>query len=168
MSTVLDIGPDEHGQFPQPAVATMEEVGSWLDVNGAAIYDSQPLWPHVYNLTRSGGAPPTQLRMTRGGDAVYIAVFLEWSSVPRTAAAATTTGADECWKLPLPLPLPFIIDGGLDASWPDGELTGVTLLGQPEAELTVALDESGLKLAGLPGGCLGPGVSHVAVLKLQY
>ena len=38
---------DEHGQFPAPAVATMEEVGNWLDLLGEAIYESEPVWPHV-------------------------------------------------------------------------------------------------------------------------
>ena len=87
------------------------QVRRWLDTNGDAIYTSQPLWPHVFNLTRSAGVPPTQLRMTRGKDAVYISVFLEWSSVPRAAAAVAHNGDDgqTCWKLPLPLPLPFVI-----------------------------------------------------------
>ena len=36
----------------------------------------------------------------------------------------------KCWKLPSPLPLPFVIDGGLDGSWPRGGIANVTLLGE--------------------------------------
>ena len=44
---LLDIGPDEHGELPAPAVASMEEVGRWLGIHGEAIYDSGATRPHV-------------------------------------------------------------------------------------------------------------------------
>ena len=45
---LLDIGPDEHGELPAPAVASMEEVGRWLAIHGEAIYDSGATRPHVF------------------------------------------------------------------------------------------------------------------------
>jgi hypothetical protein len=202
---LLDIGPDEHGQFPAPAVQTMEEVGKWLDVNGEAIFDSRPVWPHVFNLTTSvdvhsgmsgngrEGNSTTQLRLTRRGDAVYVALFLEFSLVPRLhdmpgsqedADAAESVAHDgtndddakalpghaaaECWRLPTHLPLPFVVDGGVDSSWPEGSLGNVTLLGQPALALGFELGDHGLALSSLPQGCIPSGVSHVGVFKLQY
>ena len=44
---LLDIGPDEHGKLPAPAVASMEEVGRWLGIHGEAIYDSGATRPHA-------------------------------------------------------------------------------------------------------------------------
>ena len=164
---------DEHGQFPAPAVATMEEVGSWLDLHGEAIYESEPVWPHVYNLTGSSAASGvTQLRLTQAHGAVFVSVFLEPSTVPR-AADGEGGGQEEgaaapCARLPLPLPLPFVVEGGVDSSWPSTELAGVELLGHPALELNGTLDEHGLAVSGLPTGCLPAGIAHVAVLKLRY
>ena len=42
---LMDIGPDEHGLFPRPAVQAMEEVGAWLDVHGEAIYGARWMCP---------------------------------------------------------------------------------------------------------------------------
>ena len=92
---LLDIGPDEHGLFPAPAVAAMEEVGAWLDVHGEAIYDTRPIWPHVFNLTRktpsctlnrsdttgTAHCEVTQLRLTRKKESVYVAVILPYEEL---------------------------------------------------------------------------------------
>ena len=152
---------------------------------------TEPLWPHVFNLTRNEDhRTPTQLRLLRVRQTVYIAVFLEWSSVPRSVAddlakdlgeaqvlvkrAAASRSSTEsnaplgCWRLPLPLPLPFVVDGGIDTSWPSGDMQSVTLLGEPSLNLSVSMDEHGLRLGGLPSGCLGGSVSHVAIFKLRY
>jgi hypothetical protein len=89
---LLDVGPDEHGQLPVPAVAQLEIVGSWLQGHGDAVYDTEPVWPYVYNLTRPGASTATnttQLRLVRGAgtanyNTVYIHIFLEPSQVPNT------------------------------------------------------------------------------------
>ena len=61
-----------------------------------------------------------------------------------------------------------MVDGGVDTSWPTGDIQSATLLGEPSLNLSVSMDEHGLRLGGLPSGCLGGGVSHVAIFKLRY
>lgn len=39
---VLNVGPTASGEFPPEHVALIDAVGSWLDVNGAAIYGTSP------------------------------------------------------------------------------------------------------------------------------
>jgi alpha-L-fucosidase len=39
---LLNIGPDSHGIVPQPEVERLQAMGTWLKVNGEAIYGTQP------------------------------------------------------------------------------------------------------------------------------
>ena len=39
---VLNVGPTATGEFPEQHVALMNAVGAWLDVNGEAIYGTEP------------------------------------------------------------------------------------------------------------------------------
>lgn len=71
-----------------------------------------------------------------------------------------------CWKLPLPLPLPFVVDGGLDATWPRGSIQGVSLLGE-DVTLGFVSRSAGLEVIGLPKDCLKQS-PHVATLAISY
>jgi alpha-L-fucosidase len=39
---LLNVGPTSEGLIPQPSIDRLAEVGAWMKVNGAAIYDSGP------------------------------------------------------------------------------------------------------------------------------
>ncbi len=43
---LLNVGPDAEGRLPQEALTRMKEIGSWMEVNGRAIYGTRPLYPY--------------------------------------------------------------------------------------------------------------------------
>lgn len=172
---LLDVGPDEQGALPDPAVQQLKKVGEWLSSHGVAVYDTTPLWPYTFNITKANGSalepprtPPetdrnvTQLRLVRGAglsnsDVVYIHVLLD--------------STEPCWRLPLPLPLPFVIDGGIDGTWPRGVVQSVILVGEPAEQARVPFVMSpskGLRLEPASGaGCLTAS-PYVATLAIEY
>lgn len=48
---VLNVGPTASGEFPPGHVALIDSIGSWMDINGAAIYGTSPA-PEVEAPTR--------------------------------------------------------------------------------------------------------------------
>lgn len=46
---LLNVAPDANGELPAPAIERMKEIGSWLDVNGEAIYGTRPVSPYKDN-----------------------------------------------------------------------------------------------------------------------
>ncbi len=54
---LLNVGPDADGHLPAPALERMEQIGRWIQVNGAAIYGTRPVPPYKVGqvcLTRKG------------------------------------------------------------------------------------------------------------------
>ena len=49
---LLNVGPDAEGRLPQEALQRMEEIGQWLELNGAAIYGTRPLYPYSQGSVR--------------------------------------------------------------------------------------------------------------------
>lgn len=43
---LLNVGPDQDGVLPEPAVERMKAIGRWLSVNSCAIYGSRPVAPY--------------------------------------------------------------------------------------------------------------------------
>lgn len=43
---LLNIGPDENGNLPEPALKRMKEIGAWMKINGNAIYNTRPIAPY--------------------------------------------------------------------------------------------------------------------------
>lgn len=65
---LLNVGPTAQGEIPAPSIERLEEVGRWLDVNGAAIYGTtgSPL-----------DKPPAWGRCTQKPGKLYLHVF-DW------------------------------------------------------------------------------------------
>jgi alpha-L-fucosidase len=86
---LLNIGPDSHGIVPTPEVERLREVGKWIEVNGEAIYDTQPTLFDVPTGTfsstekdkkgKSKFTPTWNWRSTTKPDKIYISIF-EWPS----------------------------------------------------------------------------------------
>jgi len=65
---LLNVGPTAEGEFPEPAVRILHEVGDWMKVNGESIYGT----------TRDPrGGPPDWGRITQKGSRFYLHV-LKW------------------------------------------------------------------------------------------
>jgi len=63
---LLNVGPNDLGEIPQPSVERLEAVGKWLEANGEAIYGT------------SAGPFPKRLpwgRVTQKGSTLYLCVF---------------------------------------------------------------------------------------------
>ncbi|MCL1676423.1 alpha-L-fucosidase [Elizabethkingia meningoseptica] len=58
---LLGIGPDGNGEFDPRVTKTLNEIGSWIRVNGEAVYGTKPVAPYADG----------NLRFTQKGNAVY-------------------------------------------------------------------------------------------------
>jgi len=77
---LLNVGPDDQGQFPQAAVDRLEQVGKWMKMNGASIYGT----------TQSPFKKPLfDGRITTKGNALYLEVF-QWPDGPLTVPGLKT------------------------------------------------------------------------------
>ena len=68
---LIGIGPGPDGRIADQQAAPLRGLGSWLAVNGEAIYGSRP-WDVASTATTEG----TEVRFTRRGDEVY-AILLD-------------------------------------------------------------------------------------------
>ena len=81
---VVNVGPTASGDFPEQHVALVNTVGAWLDVNGAAIYGTEPApecKPEAKNDFRCF--------TTKKGHSIYLHV-LQWpnSKLPGTVTVS--------------------------------------------------------------------------------
>ena len=82
---LLNIGPDSHGVVPAPEVERLQAMGTWLKVNGEAIYGTQPTLfgdeAGAFSATekdKSGKPkfiPAWNWRSTTRPDKVYVEIF---------------------------------------------------------------------------------------------
>lgn len=72
---LLNVGPMADGAIQEEQVARLEALGSWLDINGEAIYGSRP-WARAEGTTFNR----EPVRFTRKGDALYAIVLAEAAS----------------------------------------------------------------------------------------
>ncbi|KAK7069019.1 Tissue alpha-L-fucosidase, partial [Halocaridina rubra] len=90
---LINIGPTHDGRLPPIMEERLLQLGSWLDINGDAIYSSKP-WSHQNDTTTSG------VWYTSKNDTTY-AIVLKWpkgnelllgSSVPTVETNVTMLG----------------------------------------------------------------------------
>jgi alpha-L-fucosidase len=121
---LLNVGPTELGEIPQPSIDNLEAVGSWMKVNGRSIYGT----------TKSPFKKlPFDGRCTRKGNTLYFQVF-SWpddGKLPLPAMKAQVTSAK-------------FLDGGQALQIVDGALVGTPAKPDPYAT-TVEV-----KLSGAP------------------
>ncbi|MGD9619331.1 MAG: alpha-L-fucosidase [Mycolicibacterium sp.] len=68
---LIGIGPDEFGRFPDQQLVPLRGLGTWLKINGQAIYGTRP-W-EIPGTTTTEGTP---VRFTRRGGTLY-AILLD-------------------------------------------------------------------------------------------
>jgi alpha-L-fucosidase len=84
---LLNVGPRSDGTIPEQIQSTLRDVGSWLSVNGEAIYGTRP-WTKFgegptavvagqFHDTDTKGYTPQDFRFTTKGDSLY-AIELGW------------------------------------------------------------------------------------------
>ncbi|HZY61013.1 MAG TPA: alpha-L-fucosidase [Edaphobacter sp.] len=86
---LLNIGPDSHGVVPAPEVERLREMGKWIDVNGEAIYGTQPTLfgaeAGSFSTTEKDKngkpkfIPAWDWRSTTKPDKIYLSIF-NWPS----------------------------------------------------------------------------------------
>jgi alpha-L-fucosidase len=72
---LLNVGPTADGRIPVIMQERLRDIGSWLAVNGEAIFGTRPWQSGSVRTTETGGGPA--VRYTRKGTTLY-AQFLEW------------------------------------------------------------------------------------------
>ena len=127
---LLNVGPDSHGEIPIESVKRLAEVGTWMKVNGPAIYGTTatPFGEELGKPTEAvdayGKKRPTSSgmvwRATQKSGHVYLIIF-QWPS-----------------------------DGKFSVPAFAHSVTGASLLADPSAKLTVSQDDKGITVSGLP------------------
>lgn len=49
---LLNVGPNADGEIPAVAIDRLKGIGSWMKINGNAIYSTRPCYPYKYNKLR--------------------------------------------------------------------------------------------------------------------
>ena len=127
---LLNVGPDSHGEIPIESVKRLAEVGTWMKVNGPAIYGTSatPFGEELGKPTEAvdayGKKRPTSSgmvwRATQKPGHVYLIIF-QWPSDGKFSVPA------------------FV-----------HSITGASLLADPATKLTISQDDKGITVSGLP------------------
>lgn len=97
---LMNIGPRADGTIPDQVQQVLRDVGSWLKVNGDAIYGTRP-WKIFgecptqvvegsFNDTNTRPYTPEDFRFTAKGDSLY-AIELGWPSKPEALIRSLKT-----------------------------------------------------------------------------
>jgi alpha-L-fucosidase len=129
-SLLLNIGPRPDGTIPEEEQRMLREIGSWLKVNGEAIYETRPFTVFgegptevvegPFGDTKRGAFTPSDVRFTTRGDTLY-AIVLAWPEDGKVTITSLAEGAEHLV----------------------GEVAEVSLLGS-DAEIDWSRDAKGL------------------------
>ena len=127
---LLNVGPDSHGVIPEESIKRLAEVGAWMKVNEAAIYGTTA----TPFSAEAGSFSPT--KKDKKGQPVF---------KPDCSWRATQK----------PGPLYLIVfkwptDGKFSVPAFAHKITGARLLADLSAKLTIAQDDKGVTVSGLP------------------
>ncbi|MGI9163932.1 MAG: alpha-L-fucosidase, partial [Mycobacterium sp.] len=111
---LIGVGPDQFGRFPTEQLAPLRGLGSWLRVNGEAIYRTRP-WLIPQTTTSAG----TEVRFTARGGAVN-AILLDVPERELTLRGVDATGVTGVRVLGLDGPADWqVTDGALTVRLPE-------------------------------------------------
>jgi len=112
---LLNVGPDATGQLPAPALQRMHDIGTWMKVNGSAIYASHPVAPYAEG----------KLRFTRLKDGSVNAIYLADEGETLPPATITLKGLQ-------PAPGAIVHLLGTDTPLTATQKNGVTTIAIPQ------------------------------------
>jgi alpha-L-fucosidase len=111
---LIGIGPDRHGRFPEEQLVPLRGLGTWLRVNGQAIYRTRP-WGLAESTTTEGAA----VRFTQCDGAVN-AILLDVSVTEFGLRGVDATDVTDVQILGLGQPVEWrVTDGMLRVRLPD-------------------------------------------------
>ncbi|MHB8971727.1 MAG: alpha-L-fucosidase [Pirellulaceae bacterium] len=94
---LLDVGPDANGELDPQAVKILKEVGTWLQINGEAIYATRPVQPYelgnVFFTRKADGTVYAIALSSQDGEPMPQSVVLP-ASLTDSAKLITLIGGD--------------------------------------------------------------------------
>ncbi len=116
---LLDVGPDANGELDPQAVQILKEVGTWLKINGEAIYETRPVKPYelgnVFFTGKANGTVYAIVLSSQDGESMPPSVLLP-ASLTVNARAITLVGGDGPALVFKPSLRPDTIDVSLPAN----------------------------------------------------
>jgi len=101
---MVGVGPSAHGEFHPEALRQMKETGTWLKLNGEAIYSTRP-------RTGTQWSEGDAVRFTRTKDQRFVyAILNEWPGAQVTLATVRPRDGSKVTMLGSPAELPWNFD----------------------------------------------------------
>jgi alpha-L-fucosidase len=94
---LLDVGPDANGELDPQAVKVLKEIGTWLQINGEAIYATRPVQPYelgnVFFTRKADGTVYAIALSSQDGEPMPASVVLP-ASLTHNAKMIMLVGGD--------------------------------------------------------------------------